>query len=695
MQTNDYNNISLFEKALTFLALGLLLITILVVSAESLHSQLIKLGVKIWPNYTFVRTQVIKPDCDYHFDTDTDIEKTLDELEIAAKKENEESLFDEGFDRAAVLISLTGQNILCKELHKRANFYKESSTPSLLAFSVIEKSTANFASLALKAPKIILALLLVASIIITTLRRHHIAFRPVTTFADHRISTLFQLIANAVMCVSFILFIKQAWSSGIETPHAEVMYILLLGFFVLTLINLFQLLKSPDNIDGSLAVGDNVVYAFLSIPLYAYMILMGAMYFIFIARYTSGMSLHFSSMFELSGMFIQISLFLWVGMLLKQTQIGERVFSLLTPWNLPPELLCVVAVLLLAIPTAYTGGSGILVLAMGAFIYEELRKVGTRRQFALATAAMTGSSGIVLKPCILIMMIAIINKEVVSSELYQEGYNVFMVSLLVFFLFAFFTKQQPLALSPPGKALKSSLIAAKPLLAYIVVIAFIVLVFGFVLDMWVNEFTAAILLPFIIIAVIVLERRWGDKINQSGISPKSERSIVAIQTAISDSVVHIGALLIFVGANMVLGGVVQRSSGEFELLSFSFYSPLQCMVVLAICLVFIGMIMESMSGILFVTATLAPLAYESGINPIHFWMTTLVALELGFLTPPIALNHLYVRQVVGEKEAALAAAEGHNFWYRHERILLPIAVMSTVLILVAIGPFVTGYGGWY
>lgn len=55
-----------------------------------------------------------------------------------------------------------------------------------------------------------------------------------------------------------------------------------LGFLILTLINGFQLLKSPDNIDGSLAinpnvtgkVGFNIVHAFLSIPLYAYMILM-------------------------------------------------------------------------------------------------------------------------------------------------------------------------------------------------------------------------------------------------------------------------------------------------------------------------------------------------------------------------------------------------------------------------------------
>jgi hypothetical protein len=71
----------------------------------------------------------------------------------------------------------------------------------------------------------------------------------------------------------------------------------------------------------------------------------------------------------------------------------------------------------------------------------------------------------------------------------------------------------------------------------------------------------------------------------------------------------------------------------------------------------------------------------------HFWMTCLVAFELGYLSPPVSLNHLLTRQVVGSKEVDIALTEGDTFYYRHERILLPLMVMSTTLILVAFVPF--------
>ncbi len=72
-------------------------------------------------------------------------------------------------------------------------------------------------------------------------------------------------------------------------------------------------------------------------------------------------------------------------------------------------------------------------------------------------------------------------------------------------------------------------------------------------------------------------------------------------------------------------------------------------------------------------------------------MITLVAFELGYLTPPVALNHLLTRQMVGHQEMAKAVLPDDNFWYRHERILLPLATMGTTLLLVAIVPVLFAY----
>jgi hypothetical protein len=70
-------------------------------------------------------------------------------------------------------------------------------------------------------------------------------------------------------------------------------------------------------------------------------------------------------------------------------------------------------------------------------------------------------------------------------------------------------------------------------------------------------------------------------------------------------------------------------------------------------------------------------------------MVTLVSFELGYLTPPVALNHLLTRQVIGVEawEAARADQAGQGTWWRrHEDILLPLSALSLVLLIVAFGP---------
>jgi TRAP-type C4-dicarboxylate transport system permease large subunit len=160
--------------------------------------------------------------------------------------------------------------------------------------------------------------------------------------------------------------------------------------------------------------------------------------------------------------------------------------------------------------------------------------------------------------------------------------------------------------------------------------------------------------------------------------------------SINGASVHIGAILLVMGASFTVGGLIERS-GIFEHLPETFSSIYVAMAFLVALLVFIGMIMDPFGALILVSASVATIAYKNGIDPIHFWMTTLVAFELGYLSPPVSLNHLLTRQVVGEEEAALAAKEGDTFWYRHERLLLPIAVMGTTLLLVAFVPLIVGY----
>ena len=94
--------------------------------------------------------------------------------------------------------------------------------------------------------------------------------------------------------------------------------------------------------------------------------------------------------------------------------------------------------------------------------------------------------------------------------------------------------------------------------------------------------------------------------------------------------------------------------------------------------------MDPYGAVILVAATIAAVAKQAGIDMIHFWMVVLVAFELGYLTPPVALNHLLTRQVVGNIEVTVEPDVG--FYRRHERYMLPIAVLGIALMVVAFGP---------
>jgi TRAP-type C4-dicarboxylate transport system permease large subunit len=126
-------------------------------------------------------------------------------------------------------------------------------------------------------------------------------------------------------------------------------------------------------------------------------------------------------------------------------------------------------------------------------------------------------------------------------------------------------------------------------------------------------------------------------------------------------------------------------------------STLVAITLLVGLMVFIGMVMDPFGAVILVSATVAPIAYNNGINPVHFWMIVLTAFELGYLSPPVALNQLLARQVVGEREMAEADAEVRHlsFYYRYERWILPVIVMAITLMLVSYAPYFFKMFGWY
>ncbi len=574
----------------------------------------------------------------------------------------------------------------CQARHAAYLGAKGRVTDSVRTFRAIETSVAAIVSFGVAHLSHLLAFLLLICALAATILRHHIALRPPKTLGDDRVSEGSQLIVNTMLMHSSWTYGRLDVAAGSEGAHAWLYWVWVIGFASLAITNLVHLLRPAEGLsDDGPSFG-----SLLAVPLYTFMGLIAGSYFLLAESHPSGLAIYVGRLTEHAILYIHVGLYVWVGMLLKRTQLAPMAFNIVRPWKLPPELLAFVAVVGAALPTAYSGASGIFVIAVGAVIYEELRRAGARPQLALAATAMSGSMGVVLRPCLLVVIVASLNKQVTTDQLFGWGFKVFLLTAVLFLLVSLINRQSEISVAPAREALPEMWDATKPLLKYVALFVVMLLVYAYGLNAHMDEHSAPVILPVLIIFFLIYDKVSGRVVE--GSSGEHEFKFrQALGGATAETTGHIGALLMLMGLSVCLGGIIERAD-LMASVPETFGSIWLTMSVLVVVLVIIGMTMDPYGAVILVSATIAAVAYRNGIDPVHFWMVVLVAFELGYLTPPVALNHLLTRQVVGDEEFEKSVTTEGSFWNRHERILLPITVMGIALVLVAYVPLLWGLG---
>jgi tripartite ATP-independent transporter DctM subunit len=106
-------------------------------------------------------------------------------------------------------------------------------------------------------------------------------------------------------------------------------------------------------------------------------------------------------------------------------------------------------------------------------------------------------------------------------------------------------------------------------------------------------------------------------------------------------------LFILVGATvfnifLALGGV---SSALSDMMLSLNLSPLVTLIIILLLYIPIGMFIDPLGGILLTVPVFFPVITQLGIDPVHFLVLVCVMVELGLITPPVAIN-VYVVQGV-------------------------------------------------
>lgn len=677
--------------------LALFVILILSSTGAQLHGRLLLLGDWMFGDYYLLRGDIPTPSCDVNPDIEGRIEALRQE---ASDSSGLDALLDDepSFDEAAARQSLEGAQALCQEKHQLHAQSVERVTLGVRIFRLLELGVEFFTLFVFDYQRLFIILMLFLGGICATLGQHHISFRPIRTLFQHRVSHGVELVALA----GFFLPSAYSFYTSKELSTNTGVYgfdgVIALGALVLSAVTLCRFFCPPAHVTESstpsvekAALLRQLGGALLCIPIYVFMMLISGVYFSFVEGHTTGLVIYVGQLFEQADMFLKVGLYIWLGMLLKRSRLGHQIFDLVRPFGFSPEIVSFLAVLLMAVPTAYTGASGIIIIAMGAVVYKELRDSGARPNLAMAATAMTGSSGVVLRPCLIIVIIAALNKDVVTADLYMWGGRVFVLSAVVLLVFLAVSNKNVWKMNAWGQVRTPFATAVRALIMPVSVLVLVALGYRFILDAKLDEISAPIILPIILLIIL-----WFDGPATQAAQTTLHHDFAyrwrqfggLIREASQESALHVGALLLLMAFSFTIGGVIERTE-VVMILPETFQSVWACMAMLVVLLVLIGMVMDPFGAVVLVSGSIASVAYTNGIAPLHFWMVTLVAFELGYLSPPVALNHLLTRQVIGEQEARKAyesAVAAPTWWLRHERILLPMCVMAITLLITAFVP---------
>jgi C4-dicarboxylate transporter, DctM subunit len=320
---------------------------------------------------------------------------------------------------------------------------------------------------------------------------------------------------------------------------------------------------------------------------------------------------------------IAIPLFTFAGFILAESQAPRRLVNLaqaLFGWI--PGGFAVVAIFTTAVFTAFSGASGVTIIALGGLIFPALVKQGYPRGFSLGLMTTSGSLGLLFPPSLPIILYSIV-AGVSIDRLFLAGLVPGFLLLLILSAYslrmgvAFRVPRQPFRLAAAWKALKEAAWEA-PLP---------VLVIGGIYGGLFTATEAAAITAVYVLVVEVLVRR------DISIFPGLPR-------VVRDSMVMVGAILVMLGAAMGVTSWIIDQQIPMQLFSFvSRYigSRIVFLVVLNLFLLVMNMV-EIFSAIVIVVPIIVPVALRYGVDPVHLGIIFLLNLEIGYMTPPLGLN---------------------------------------------------------
>lgn len=328
------------------------------------------------------------------------------------------------------------------------------------------------------------------------------------------------------------------------------------------------------------------------------------------------------SMYTLAGspVLIAVPLFTFAGYLFASSRTPDRLVALSGAFF--PGGLAVVALVSCAIFTAFTGASGVTIIAMGGLLFPALINEGYSRKFSLGLMTASGSLGLLFPPSLPLILYAFV-AAVSVDDLFLAGLlpGILLVAVLSIYGLRVGRKEgvprSRLSLARMASALKGA--------AWEIPLPFIIL--GGIYGGAITVMEAAALTAVYALVVEVAIYR--------DIKPRRLPGIV------TESMTLVGGILIILACALALTNYLIDAEVPMKILEWMkqyISSKYTFLMLLNVFLLIVGCLMDIFSALIVVVPLIVPVATGFGVDPVHLGIIFLTNLEIGYLTPPVGLN---------------------------------------------------------
>ena len=372
-----------------------------------------------------------------------------------------------------------------------------------------------------------------------------------------------------------------------------------------------------------------VLLAFLGAPLFA-IILAVAM----IGFYIQGVDLSVISIeiYRISdaSVLAALPLFTFAGYLLAESRTSDRVVRLsrvFLGWM--PGGLAIVSFMACALFTAFTGASGITIVALGALLYPALIQDGYPENFSMGLVTTSGSLGLLFAPSLPLILYGIIAQQMTVGEgvsiekLFLAGLLPGLLMIFILSIWSLWVNRR-MPVQKKRFEIREAFSALKEAKWEIPLPVFVLGgVYG---GFFAISEAAAVTALYVLVVEVFIYR---------------EISIRKLPEIMCDSMVMVGGILLILGVSLASTNYLIDAEVPTRLFNFiqdHVTDKIVFLILLNILLLMLGAILDIFSALVIMVPLILPVAVSYGIDPVHLGIIFLANMQIGYFTPPVGMN---------------------------------------------------------